>query len=43
MGGNGEILSKDHNLIKLDRAVMIYKVTNGLCSDNLRGRPYHQI
>ena len=26
------------NLIKFDRAVMIYKIMNGLCPDNLRGR-----
>ena len=26
------------NLIKFDRAVMIYKIINGLCPDNLRGR-----
>ena len=26
------------NLIKFDRAVMIYKIINGLCPDNLKGR-----
>ena len=26
------------NLIKFDRVVMIYKIMNGLCPDNLRGR-----
>ena len=26
------------NLIMFDRAVMIYKIMNGLCPDNLRGR-----
>ena len=26
------------NLIKFDRAVLIYKITNGLCPDNLKGR-----
>ena len=26
------------NLIKFDRAVMIYKIINGLCPDNLKGK-----
>ena len=26
------------NLIKFDRAVMIYKIINGLCSDSLKGK-----
>ena len=26
------------NLIKFDRAVIIYKIINGLCPDNLKGR-----
>ena len=35
-----EQLRQEHtgHLIKFDRAVMIYKIINGLCPDNLKGK-----